>query len=81
MSTIDTFSPRAPSTSTYRVGADAGFRRRMIVALSAAVDTVSSALERRRSRFALLEMTDEQLKDIGLSRADAEREGFRKLWE
>ena len=32
-------------------------------------------LERRRSRLALLEMTDEQLKDIGLSRADAERRG------
>jgi len=28
-------------------------------------------LERRRSRLALLEMTDEQLKDIGLSRGEA----------
>ena len=37
-------------------------------------------LERRRSRRALLEMSDEQLKDIGLSRADAYREAHRRLW-
>ena len=39
-----------------------------------------TALDRRRSRLALLEMSDEQLKDIGLSRADAYREGHIPLW-
>jgi uncharacterized protein YjiS (DUF1127 family) len=34
-------------------------------------------MEKRRSRLALLEMTDEQLKDIGLSRGDAYSE-FRR---
>ncbi|MBW8909341.1 MAG: DUF1127 domain-containing protein [Mesorhizobium sp.] len=38
-------------------------------------------LERRRGRLALLEMTDEQLKDIGVSRCDAHREGIRSFWE
>ena len=38
-------------------------------------------LERRRSRLALLEMTDDQLKDIGISRCDAHREGIRHFWD
>ena len=42
---------------------------------------LSKALERRRSRMALLEMTDDQLKDIGISRADAYREGMRPFFD
>jgi uncharacterized protein YjiS (DUF1127 family) len=38
-------------------------------------------LEKRRSRLALLEMTDEQLKDIGLSRSEAHSECMRRLWD
>ncbi|WP_318011190.1 DUF1127 domain-containing protein [Mesorhizobium sp. ES1-1] len=38
-------------------------------------------MDRRRSRLALLEMTDDQLKDIGLSRGDAYREGIRAFWD
>lgn len=38
-------------------------------------------LELRNSRMALLELTDEQLKDIGISRGDAYREGIRSPWE
>lgn len=38
-------------------------------------------LERRRSRLALLEMTDEQLKDIGLSRGQAYSEFKRRPWD
>ncbi|WP_026379656.1 DUF1127 domain-containing protein [Afifella pfennigii] len=37
--------------------------------------------QRRRTRRALLELTDTQLKDIGLSRADAYREGRRPFWD
>lgn len=37
--------------------------------------------ERHRSRVALLELNDEQLKDIGLTRADAWREGVRPFWD
>lgn len=42
---------------------------------------LSQQLERRRSRVALLEMTDDQLKDIGLSRSDADGEGRRRFWD
>lgn len=41
---------------------------------------IDTQLERRKSRRSLLEMTDEQLKDIGISRADAYREGNRAMW-
>ncbi|QKC81894.1 DUF1127 domain-containing protein [Mesorhizobium sp. NZP2077] len=43
----------------------------------AAARWLASQMEKRRSRLALLEMTDEQLKDIGLSRGDAYSE-FRR---
>ena len=42
---------------------------------------VAELIEQKRSRNALLQLTDDQLKDIGLSRADAEREGLRRAWE
>jgi uncharacterized protein YjiS (DUF1127 family) len=38
---------------------------------AAAADWIGRQMERRRSRRALLEMTDDQLKDIGLSRGEA----------
>jgi uncharacterized protein YjiS (DUF1127 family) len=37
-------------------------------------------LERRRQRHALLELSDHLLKDIGLSRSEAEREGRKPFW-
>jgi uncharacterized protein YjiS (DUF1127 family) len=42
---------------------------------------IDGLLERRRSRLALLEMTDDQLRDIGISRCDAHREGLRSFWD
>jgi len=38
------------------------------------------AAEKRRSRDALTQLSDEQLRDIGLTRADAWREGNRSFW-
>ena len=43
----------------------------------AAARWITRQMEKRRSRLALLEMTDEQLKDIGLSRGQAYSE-FRR---
>ena len=37
-------------------------------------------LERRRQRRALLELNDNLLKDIGLTRSDAYREGNKPFW-
>jgi uncharacterized protein YjiS (DUF1127 family) len=49
--------------------------------LATAFAWVSKQIERRRSRLALLEMSDEQLKDIGLSRSDAHGEATRPFWD
>jgi uncharacterized protein YjiS (DUF1127 family) len=37
--------------------------------------------EMRRQRRALLELSDQMLKDIGISRADAMREAARPFWD
>lgn len=42
---------------------------------------IETLLQRRRSRLALLEMSDEQLKDIGISRAEAYGEANRPFWD
>jgi uncharacterized protein YjiS (DUF1127 family) len=57
------------------------FVRRIRIVIRSAAALIDRLLERRRSRIALLEMTDDQLKDIGISRADAYREGTRPIWD
>lgn len=42
---------------------------------------LARCIERRRSRLVLLELTDEQLADIGISRCDAYREGIRSFYD
>jgi uncharacterized protein YjiS (DUF1127 family) len=59
----------------------AGFVRRITVVIRSLAAMVDRMMMRRRTRLALLEMTDEQLKDIGVSRADAYREGSRPFWD
>ncbi|TIV50763.1 MAG: DUF1127 domain-containing protein [Mesorhizobium sp.] len=82
MDTIDTIRYARPA-----FGAQAeplghrGFVGRMVVVLRSIATQIGRMLERRRGRLALLEMTDEQLKDIGISRCDAHREGIRSFWE
>ena len=44
------------------------------------VDLLLSWQERARQRTSLAEMDDRMLADIGLSRADAEREAARPFW-
>lgn len=80
MSTIRTFRlsdlhdlTGGGSTPTQRIG---GTRP-----ISGLFLAISAMFEKRASRLALLSLTDDQLKDIGLSRADAEREGLRNPWE
>ena len=41
---------------------------------------IEMAVERRRSRLALMELSDTQLKDIGISRSEAFREANRPFW-
>ena len=76
MATIET-SYRTSRQRPYDVSEVSGSR----FSLLSIVEWLERQLERRRSRIALLEMSDEQLKDIGLSRADAYGEAKRRLWD
>lgn len=75
-SAIETIS-RRQSTLSGR----SGFGRRVTIVVKAFCAWMAFLIERRRTRIALLEMTDEQLKDIGISRCDAHREGIRPFWD
>jgi uncharacterized protein YjiS (DUF1127 family) len=72
-------------TIRYTFGARPSGRRsyvgRLVRVVRSLASRIGSLLERRRSRLALLEMTDDQLKDIGVSRCDAHREGLRPFWD
>lgn len=48
--------------------------------LTRLVGTIEGWIERRRQRRALLQLNDHMLKDIGVSRADAWREGAKPFW-
>jgi uncharacterized protein YjiS (DUF1127 family) len=56
-------------------------QRSLVRTLVCYVIWVEAKLERKRTRRGLLELSDYQLKDIGLSRCDAEREARRRFWE
>jgi uncharacterized protein YjiS (DUF1127 family) len=45
-----------------------------------AIERIEHSWAKRESRRALLRFSDYQLKDIGISRADAFREGSRPFW-
>jgi uncharacterized protein YjiS (DUF1127 family) len=76
MATIET-TYRMSGGREYDISQSNGSR----FSLLSAVAWLERQLERRRSRIALLEMSDEQLKDIGLSRSDADGEARRRFWE
>lgn len=72
MNTIDTIRyGNGPAKVTYG--------RRFVLAGTSLVRLVAFLIDRRRSRLALLELSDEQLKDIGISRCDAYVEGNRSF--
>lgn len=76
MRTIDAIETGA----TFPGSNGAASHSRRVTLLSIA-EWVEALLERRRSRLALLELTDDQLKDIGLSRSEAHREACRPAWD
>ena len=49
-------------------------------ALMRVVAMIEMAMDRRRSRLALMELSEAQLKDIGISRSEAYREANRPFW-
>ena len=76
MSTIETIYRTAEGHGP-EIGAP---KRTAKGSLGSALTWLGALFERRRSRLALLEMSDEQLKDIGVSRADAYREAHLPMW-
>jgi uncharacterized protein YjiS (DUF1127 family) len=54
--------------------------RRLGTALMRVLDQLDSRLEKGRSRRLLGELTEYQLKDIGLTRCDAINEARRPFW-
>ncbi|AID29469.1 hypothetical protein BFX40_19430 [Mesorhizobium sp. SEMIA 3007] len=83
MDTIATIrhSRAAVPGEALRPAGQRGFVGRLVRLVSSLARWIGHLLERRRGRLALLEMTDDQLKDIGISRCDAHREGIRRFWE
>ncbi|WP_338531960.1 DUF1127 domain-containing protein [Nitratireductor thuwali] len=49
--------------------------------LLAIISRIELMAQRRRTRMALQELSDHQLKDIGISRADAFREAAKPFWK
>lgn len=56
-------------------------RRASGFTLRSVLRRVETWLGKRRSRLALLQLTDEQLRDVGISRDEARREGLRPFWD
>ncbi len=75
MSTIDTIRyESAPRRSQAETGKNIGYRVTGLARL------ISRWGEKHRTRRALLALNDDQLKDIGISRADAYSEGTMSFW-
>jgi uncharacterized protein YjiS (DUF1127 family) len=49
--------------------------------LSQVIELAQVWYDRAAQRHALQELSDHQLKDIGLSRADAAREAMKRFWQ
>ncbi|MER8373765.1 DUF1127 domain-containing protein [Mesorhizobium sp. M1409] len=83
MNTIATIrhSRAESSGQSARPSGQSGFVSRLVRVVRSLAKSIDHLLERRRSRLALLEMTDDQLKDIGVSRCDAHRESIRPFWD
>jgi uncharacterized protein YjiS (DUF1127 family) len=56
-------------------------RRTLAAGFIAAFDLLCDWAERNRQRRALLSLSDTMLRDIGVSRADALREGEKPFWK
>ena len=75
MSTIRTIGETSARIATVRAG------NQVLSLLIAVILGLQAMVEKSRSRRALSALSDEQLKDIGLSRSSAFREASRPFWD
>ena len=73
MPTFDLYPPAQPYSAWRR-------KRAPIHPLAAAWMLVASWIERTRQRDALAALDDHSLRDIGITRAEAEREARKPFW-
>jgi uncharacterized protein YjiS (DUF1127 family) len=57
------------------------FLRSVLTAFSSIWRWFDSLPEKQLTRRGLMELTDDQLKDIGISRSEARREASRPFWD
>lgn len=81
MRTIDTIKWREIDATLFARRLRGDYARRIAIAATTALAWWLSAMARRRSRVDLMEMTEDQLRDIGLTPRDARREGMRPFWD
>lgn len=81
MGTIDAMHRDEATTGLAASRSRAGYARRIGLAAARASSWLATAMARRRSRIDLLELTDGQLRDIGLTPRQARREGMKPFWE
>jgi uncharacterized protein YjiS (DUF1127 family) len=81
MMTIDTIESLDRRAIDVTVSRKPGSISAFLALLSSALWRLERQLVKRRSRRILLELTDDQLKDIGITRADAHREAYRRFWD
>jgi uncharacterized protein YjiS (DUF1127 family) len=78
MSTIDAIGGGVAGASSQ---AKRGVLRNLAMVPHRLMRWLARCVERRRTRMSLLELTDDQLSDIGISRCDAYREGLRPFYD
>ena len=71
---MSTFTTTRPDVSERTSEPRGSFLLRMI-------SMIELVVQRRRSRLALMELSDDMLKDIGVSRSEAFREANRPFWD
>ena len=77
MDTIDTINAEPWSDNQ----APPTYKRGVSIVAKRLLAWLDLCVHRHRSRMDLLELTEGQLADIGISRHEAHREGIKRFWE
>lgn len=80
MSTIDTIEGRMGGVAIAVGSSVSAYTYKVLITIEAIVGWIADAAEKNRSRRELAMLSDHQLDDIGISRADALREAGRSYW-